>query len=381
MFETLDEVLAGTGEYRWALYGLAGFALLAVTVWLADFVWSRAVIGLTKRTRNQLDQTLATGVRGPLALVILAVGAKLLLRSLVHAASTRATARLEAKDLAVYWTSGLAVKAGEGLLYALVVFSAALLCYALVAAFCDWYLRNVALRTNSRLDDELVPLVRRAAKVVVFFAALTMVLGHFGVELTALLGAAGFASLAVALAAQDTVANMISGVTILVDRPFRVGDRVELSDGVIGDVTDIGLRTTKILSFDSTQLIIPNKEISSARIVNHSYPDPKVKLRKRFSAAYGSDAAKVKAVLVAVASEHPKVRKDPVPAAYFVELGSSSLNFLLVCWIDDYRDKLGIEDGLNTEVVRRFQEEGIEIPFPQMDLHIRSGLERLPRGD
>jgi MscS family membrane protein len=356
------------GEYRWVIWGIMAFCGLLLSLWIIDQLWKRMIIPLTKRTKNKLDQTIAAYVRRPILGICGFGGAYLIFRLICYEAGLGATD---------HWSVGFPVVIVSGLFYVLTVLAACALGYSFVTALCDWYMKNVASRTNSTLDDEFVPVLRRLVKIAVAFIGITVILAHFDVKITALLGAAGFASLAVALAAQETVANMISGFTILVDRPFRTGDRIELADGTVGDVSVIGLRSTKILSFDNTLLIIPNKEISGARVINHSYPDPKVKIRKNYSVAYGSDADLVKETLVAIANNHPKVLEEPAPAVYLLNFGDSALVFKLICWVGDYKEKFETTDQINMAVKSEFEKKGIEIPFPQQDLHIRSGLDLL----
>ncbi len=379
MLEFYRNLVDDLGEWRWALWAVVGLAGIALGTWLLDQIWKRALVPLTKRTRTSLDRLIVQSIRRPALALAFAGSAKLLFSWIVHQAQFKAAAALaerageEGTELVGHWTRGFAITLTNGALYVAVTLAACALGYALVTAVCDWYLLNVASKTSTTLDNEFVPVFRRMAKVVVLFVGVTVILGHFDVPITSLLGAAGFASLAVALAAQETVANMISGFTILVDRPFRLGDRVELADGTVGDVTEVGLRSTKILSFDSTQLIIPNKQISTARIINHSYPDTKVKIRKDYTVAYGSDLDKVKATLVEIARGHPKVLAEPPPAVYFTDFGDSALVFKLICWVGDYKEKFAATDEINMEVSRRFAQENIEIPFPQRDIHVRSG--------
>ena len=354
------------GDYQWIMGAVLALMVLLIGVWLVDQIWKRVLIPVTGRTRNNLDRFIATGTRSPVLAVIFSCGAMLIFQWM--------TSRMGVKV-----DSGFGVRVLDGAVFVLLTLSCCMLGYALVAAICDWYLKHVANRTSSTLDNEFIPVFRRMSKVVVLFIGMTIVLGHFDVKITALLGAAGFASLAVALAAQETVANMISGFTILVDRPFRVGDRVELGDGTVGDVLEIGLRSTKVLSFDNTLLITPNKEISGARIINHSYPDAKVKIRKDYTVAYGTDPLLVKKILLEICRAHDKVLNEPEPAVFFTDFGDSALVFKLICWVADYKDRFGTTDEINVEIDRRFKEESIEIPFPQQDIHIRSGLDILAR--
>ena len=354
---TLTEILRSLAD-NWVTVA-GGLAIIIAAVWGLDLFWKLVLVPIiVRRKAGSLDGLLLKHAKRPAQLLLAIVGFKVVYHVVAEGAS---------------WAHSFAAAFCEGALYAAVVLAVALLGYAVFAAFCDWYLASVAAKTQSTADDRLVPVFRRVGKVVVLFLALTVVLGHFDVKIAALLGAAGVASLAVALAAQETVANMISGFTILVDRPFRMGDRIQLADGTVGDVHEIGLRSTKIMTFDNTLLILPNKEISGARIVNLSYPDPRFAIRKDYTVAYGSDVAKAKRLLVEIAAAHLKVLKDPPPTAFFMDFGASALVISLTCQVADYRDAFATIDELNMEINRRFAAEGLEMPFPQRDIHIRSG--------
>lgn len=345
----------GPAGQRW-FWALVGVAALLLAVWLVSLLWKRVLLPISRRTSTKLDGIVLEHTRRPALALAGACGLNALYHMLINGVPFAES------------PTGAIV---EGALYSLAVLAVAVGVYAVIAAVSDWYLTEIAAKTESPMDDKLVPLFRRIAKIVVLFIAATVVLGHFEVKITALLGAAGVASLAVALAAQETVANMIAGFTILVDRPFRIGDRIQLADGLVGDVHEIGLRSTKIMTFDHTLVILPNKEISGARIVNISYPNPRYAIRRDYTVAYGTDPAKVKSVLLAIVAAHPKALKDPEPGVFFTEFGDSALVFKLVCHVADYRDAFPTIDEINMEVNRRFAEEGIEIPFPQRDIHIR----------
>ncbi|MCD6219153.1 mechanosensitive ion channel family protein, partial [Candidatus Calescamantes bacterium] len=262
------------------------------------------------------------------------------------------------------------IKFISGIFYSATVLLISYLVYAVFKVFIDWYLEKIAPRTETHLDEEFLPLLNRLLKILIFFIAVIIILSHFKVNITGFLATAGIASLAVAFAAQETLANLIAGFTIMVDKPFRLGDRVQLPSGEIGDVVDIGLRSTKILSFDHNIIVIPNSEVTKAQLVNYSYPNPRFKIRSTLGVAYGSDMEKVKRILQEILNKNPSVLDDPPPQVFFTEFGDSSLNLLIVYWISDYRDKFRIIDEINMEIDRKFSEEGIVIPFPQRDIHI-----------
>ncbi len=235
----------------------------------------------------------------------------------------------------------------------------------------DWYEKDVARKTATNIDEKIIPTVRKILNVIFFVFIIMFISDHFKLPLSKLWAVAGIGSLAVALAAKDTFANIISGVIILIDRPFLIGDRIELSDGTFGDVVDIGIRSTKILSFDNTIYILPNAEISNQRITNHCYPDYKIKIRHNIGVAYGSDLDKVKEIINDILNKHPNVLNNPSWGIYFMKFGDSSLDLLVIYWVSNYRSKFDITDEINMEIKKRFEEENIEIPFPQRDVHMK----------
>lgn len=140
-----------------------------------------------------------------------------------------------------------------------------------VEAALAWYKENISSKTDIRLDDELIPLLRRALKILIWVLALLIILPVYGVNISALVAALGVGSLAVALAAQDTIANIISGFMIMIDRPFRIGDKIKLPSGELVEVLEIGVRRSKFFAEDKAIVIVPNLELSKSKIVNYSY--------------------------------------------------------------------------------------------------------------
>lgn len=139
------------------------------------------------------------------------------------------------------------------------------------AAILGWYHENIASKTTTKLDDKLVPLVRRSSKVVIWTVAVLVILPLYGVNISALVTVLGVSSLAIALAAQDTIANIISGFMIMIDSPFRIGDKIKLPSGEIVKVLDIGVRRSEFLAEDDAIIIVPNTDLSRSKIVNYTY--------------------------------------------------------------------------------------------------------------
>jgi MscS family membrane protein len=235
----------------------------------------------------------------------------------------------------------------------------------LLNASIKYFVEAQARKTSSRVNDALTILINRLVNSLIIFIALIMVLGTFGVNVSSLLVFLGGSSVAVALAAQDTLSNMIAGFTIMIDRPFRIGDRIKLPSGELGDVYEIGLRSTKILDADNNMIINPNAELVKTKIVNYSYPQNHMRVSVEVGVAYGTDLDRAKKIMVDLARQHTNLLTDPGPEAFTTALGDSAVNILLVGRTDDFRKRFRTETELREQIYNAFNKEKIEIPFQQ----------------
>ena len=216
------------------------------------------------------------------------------------------------------------------------------------------------------------PLLKNAVAVFLFVAATYTILIAWDVNVTGLVASAGILGLALSFAAQDTLANLFAGVAILADRPYQIGHYIILDGGERGQVTHIGLRSTRLLTRDDVEVSIPNSVMGNAKIVNEAGgPPQRYRIRTSVGVAYGSDIDKVMEVLVGIAAEHPKIFSDPEPRARFRAFGESSLDFDLMCWIEQPADRGLVSHELNCAIYKQFAAADISIPFPQRDLYIK----------
>ena len=236
------------------------------------------------------------------------------------------------------------------------------------------YGHALAEKTEGDWDDRLVELLELAARYIIWFAGIMLILVNLEINITPFLAGAGIAGLAFALAAQDLISNFLGGAIITVDKPFLVGDRVKI-DNFYGDVINIGPRSTRLKTLDYQIVTIPNNKITSTYIVNYSEPDVKLRITIPVSVAYGSDPVKVKALLLEIAHDVIErtdyLHKDPAPTAFFLEFADSSLKFILYVWARKYNLPDDVKDAINTRIAGRFAAEGIDIPFPQMEVRLK----------
>jgi small-conductance mechanosensitive channel len=194
-----------------------------------------------------------------------------------------------------------------------------------------------------------------------------------GVDFSGLIVIFGFLSVGIGFGLQNVASNFISGLILLFERPIKIGDRVTVG-ATEGDVIEIKMRSTVIRSLENISIIVPNSEFVSSQVVNWSHGDRSVRVDIRVGVSYRSDLDTVLRSLREVAEEHREVLKSPQPFVRLMEFGDSSWNMLLGAWIADPEDYYRVRSDLNCAIVRKFRETGVEIPFPQRDLHIRSPL-------
>ena len=338
-------------------YILAGATILAgiILAGLVHFVmrWLRQKAG---KTKILLDDILLSSTEKPLIVFILA---------------TTVIVALSAYDVlpeSLTWIVSPAV------IHTVYIIIGAWIASVLLYNIIHVYGKRLAKDTESDFDVRFIPLLEITIRLVIWFIAFLLILDTLQIDITPFLAGAGIAGLAIALAAQDILGNFLSGAIITLDKPFRIGDRIQF-ENFTGDVISIGPRSTRIQTLDSQIVTIPNSKITSNVVINSAMPDTKIRVRIPVFVAYGSDMKKVREILLDIAREAagktPWVLADPAPAVHFLEFGESSLNAQLTLWAANYDTTLEIQDFINTRIDERFREAGIEIPFRQVDVRMR----------
>jgi small-conductance mechanosensitive channel len=227
---------------------------------------------------------------------------------------------------------------------------------------------------KSGLDRSLQYAIAQIVSNVVLIVGIFIVLDNAGIHLGALTVFAGAVGVGVGFGLQNIASNFISGLVILAERPITVGDRVEVA-GIVGQVQHIRARSTVIVTNDNITMIVPNSKFIDSPVTNWTYGDPRVRFRIPVGVAYGSDIDKVRAALIAAGKENPHTLSDPEPSVFLEKFGENSIEFELVVWSSEmsYRPRRYRSD-LNFAIEKKLREAGIEIAFPQRDLHIRSGV-------
>lgn len=230
------------------------------------------------------------------------------------------------------------------------------------------------LLADSGLDRSLQYAIAQIVSNVVLVVGIVIVLENTGIHLAALAVFAGAVGVGVGFGLQNITSNFISGLVILAERPITIGDRVEVA-GIVGRVQQIRARSTVIVTNDNIAMIVPNSKFIDSPVTNWHYGDPRVRFRIPVGVAYGSDTGKVRDALLAAGRENANTLKEPAPSVFLEKFGDNSIDFQLVVWSSEMSARPSrYRSDLNFAIEEKFREAGIEIAFPQRDLHIKSGV-------
>jgi small-conductance mechanosensitive channel/predicted small secreted protein len=258
--------------------------------------------------------------------------------------------------------------------------------YLLLFGAITWKLIDFGLdfledTLSQRMEESqvktLMQIIRSVVRIFVVFTYLSILLDHFGINITAIAAIVGLGGLSLSLAAQDTIADFIGGIIIMLDQPFRVGDRIEVD--VIktwGDVTEIGMRTTKIRTRDNRLVMIPNSTIGNNPVVNYTYPDPTYRIQIEVGIGYGQNIDEIRRVIIETVENIDGVLKEKPVDALFLEFGDTNMVFRIRWWIDSYIDTRRMFDRVNQALITALQGAGIDMPFTTYDVNIKFNGER-----
>ena len=228
------------------------------------------------------------------------------------------------------------------------------------------------LLSKSQIELGVRIAIGSIVKYLLLVIGFIIILQTAGINLSSLTILMGALGVGIGFGLQNITNNFVSGIIILLERPIKVGDRIEV-DKVSGNVVDISMRATEILTNDNISIIVPNSQFISQTVINWSHTNRSVRFNFPVGVSYREDPQVVKQVLLDIAMDNPGVLKNPRPDVLFFEYGESAMNFNLRVWTREYINSPGVlKSQLYYEIARRFREKGIEIPFPQYDIHIKN---------
>ena len=347
--DTLQPYLAYFGDNSW-IQALVIVVFSFLIAWIFDRFIIRIIKNLAHKTRIDFDNRLIELLHGPIYTSVILLGLGLAAHRLGFDDPFKFIVYSSLQSIAyVIWT-------------------------VLLLRVTKLILRRIAHndRHINILHPQTLPLFENIANIAIFVFAIYIIFTAWHIDMTAWLASAGIVGIAVGFAAKDTLANLFSGVFILADAPYKIGDFVVLDSGERGEITHIGIRSTRLLTRDDVEVTVPNSVMGNTKIINESGgPAERHRIRISVGVAYGSDIDRVREILMNIALSEEAVCKDPEPRVRFRSFGASSLDFELLCWIDQPVLRGRMIDALNCRVYKRFIEEKIEIPYSKQDLYIK----------
>ncbi len=345
MLNFLDQTIANV-YLRAFLYLVITFVVIRVLI----FIFEKVILKLTIRTKTHLDDVLIKKTSKPITLLVLLIGLRV---SILEIAFSEETILLV-----------------KNVFNSFLILIIAYLVYSVLSVLFTKTIPRVTKKSDSS-NGALVGLIEGTLKIILVLGALIYLLYYWGVQVGPFLAGLGVAGIAIAFALQTSLANIFGGVSIILDKTIRVGDLISLEDGTTGYVLRVGLRSTKLKTFDNEIIFVPNGRLADGRVQNLALPDPKIRVVIPFSVAYGSDIEKVRKIVLKEIKTFEGVLDDPAPIVRFMEMGNSSLNFKAFFYIASFENRFNAIDESNTKIYNALNKNKITIPFPQMDVWLK----------
>ncbi|MBW2972044.1 mechanosensitive ion channel family protein [Candidatus Woesearchaeota archaeon] len=330
-----------------AIIFLVFFAISKLFTYLVE----KVVLVLTAKTKTKLDDELAARTRGPVSWLLIFIGFKIALEYL-HIENGVA----HFFDL----TTTSLIYLGVGIVLT-----------SVVSVLITHWGHRIAKKTKSSVDDALMPLFRKSMKVVILVLVAIMILDIWGVNVTGLLAGVGIAGIAIGFAVKDSLANIFGGVSLILDKSVNVGDKLQLSDGTLGVVEEVGIRATAIKTYDNELVIVPNGTMSTMTLKNFNRPDRKQRVTVLFGVEYGEDPDKVKKLVLAEITKMKEVLRDPEPSVRFSEMADFALNMKVFFWVDDISKAFDAKEEATIRIYKLLKKHRIGIPFPTQTVHVK----------
>jgi small-conductance mechanosensitive channel len=273
-------------------------------------------------------------------------------------------------------TKLLKVPIVEKLFYAFVIVLVSSLAYSILKHLIPYLEKKLASKTDTHVDDVILRLLEKFSGGIIFATAAILALDVLGLNVMPFIAGAGVVGIAIGFAAKDTLSNWIAGILLIMDRPFEVGDRIEVWSAPVnsatwGDVLDIGLRATKIQTTDNIVIVIPNNELMKRDIINYTSITKHIRVRIPIGIAYDADVNKAKEAIINIGLELDWVMEKPPPKVVVKSFGDSAVNLEARMWISDPRRRIDTISHITDRVKEVFQAKGIEIPYPKRDIYIK----------
>ncbi|MEA3414080.1 MAG: mechanosensitive ion channel family protein, partial [Nanoarchaeota archaeon] len=334
-------------------YFRAAIVLVVSVIILQIFVsiFKKVFVKITSKTKTDLDDLILKKISKPLTLLAVIIGLRLGLGEVTFV-----------ENIQIIF---------DKIMYSLILITIFIAVYSVLFILINSAWRKYSKNKKKGRAEGLFHLIEGTLKVIFVLGGFISILSYWGVELGPLLAGIGIGGVAIAFALQSSLANIFGGISIILDETIHVGDLVNLDGGVNGKILKIGLRSTKVKTFDNEIIIIPNAKLADSNIHNVAQPEPKSRVVIPFGVAYGTDIAKVKKIVLAELKKVKNFVEKPEPSVRFLEMGDSSLNFKAFFFVNSFENRFAAIDEANTRIYNALNKARIEIPFPQLDINMK----------
>lgn len=322
---------------------------------ILTLILERYIVRLTAKTKTNIDDKLIAAAKGPITLFIIVIGLKSALLPL---------------DLVLNISSAL-----QKVFSSIIVLILAHMLISFISIVISAWGKKVSSKTASDLDDQLVNLFTKSVKVVGYILAVLFILQIWGIQVGPLLATLGVGGIAIAFALQNSLGNIFGGISLILDKTVKVGDRIELDDGTVGNVTDVGLRSTRIRTYNNEIVVIPNGKLAEMKIRNFVFVnsvDTSVRTAILFGVEYGSDIKQVQATVINALKQHPDVLHNPEPSCSFEKMGDFALEMKAFYWVSDISLRDASKSLANTLIYEALSNARIGIPFPTRTVYLKN---------
>jgi len=338
-------------QYLKAFIVLLIFYLLSITI---AFILKRYVLTFTKKTKTHIDDIIVEKCHKPFTYFLFFVGVKIAVNILTLSTSLMTSVQHILNSIMIIIVT-----------YALIT---------IINVILDIWGYEFAKKTKSTIDDDVIPLLRKTSRFILIIMASIFILKEWDIDVTGLLAGVGIAGLAIGFAIKDSLANIFGGIQIILDKTYKVGDIIKLDDGDMGKVTDIGLRSTKIRTWDNELLIVPNGNLANSKIQNYELPDLSARIVIDFGVEYGSNIDNVKTTVLNVIKKTTHIMttdNNKAPSVMFMSMGDSALLFKAFCWVPDISLKFTTKEHLTCNIYNALIKNKIGIPFPTRTIYMK----------
>ncbi len=331
-------------KYLFALVVVLFFALAAK---LLLFVFNLYLRKFAAKTKTKFDDLIFEHTKRPLFYLVFMYGIKI---AVLHLGFIGVTTKIVHSIMAALFL---------------------LILMRVIDVFIETWGFSIAKKTKTKVDEVLLPLLHKIGKAIYLIIAFLWILKIWDIDITPYLAGVGISGLVLGFALQDTLKNVFGGMSLLLDKTYQIGDKVKLESGEVGVIHDIGLRSTKLVTYDNEALYIPNGYLANSRVLNYTRPTPAVKVTVLFGVEYGSEAENVRKVVLAVFNKMDGVQKDPVPAVQFLEMGDFALKFRAQFWVEHWSNAFGKKIEATEKIYDALNKAKIGIPFPTQTIYLK----------